>query len=217
MNNNSDNYYYCLDLFLEYMPSLKEESLKIEHLLSFWTREGRYYHNEDHLKYIFDEIDKTPLTLMDRRTLMVAALFHDIIYDTKASDNEEKSAEYLKSFFTPITYQDSKIYKVVACQKFDLNQAIQIVLDTKKPLGDPMFTKLSWYFGNIDYSYGFANVGMPADKCEELIRKEYNWVPEDLFKENRIKFLESIIKRFPKAGNNIDFLKTGTYNRTVNY
>jgi predicted metal-dependent HD superfamily phosphohydrolase len=54
----------------------------------------RYYHNWSHIE---DMIDNIPGNYKNNKTLILAILFHDIIYDPKREDNEEKSCKFLNN------------------------------------------------------------------------------------------------------------------------
>lgn len=81
-------------------------------LLTNYSEPHRFYHNLDHISSMCEEANRRGV-LTDE--LLLSIFFHDIIYDPKATDNEEKSAE---------------LYRDTSGHSF--NSAIfQAILDTK--------------------------------------------------------------------------------------
>src|ERR1035437_1174583 len=139
----------------------------------------RFYHNWNHIKdmvFLADEYN----TLTE--DLLLAILFHDIIYDPKKTDNEEQSAELFKKFFP---------------EKTDVYNAI---LETKTHIAT---TDLSYQLNQLDLkilSSGLNNFMYFEDK----IFKEYKFVDYKIYKEKRIEILEKINAR----SSFIEYVKT---------
>src|SRR5215469_3153714 len=74
-------------------------------LADAYSSPGRVYHTLDHIQAVLAWIDMLRTHATDLRALQLAAWFHDSIYDTHATDNEERSALYaqrsLSSFAVP--------------------------------------------------------------------------------------------------------------------
>ena len=68
----------------------------INMLFSMWNESHRYYHNLNHLNDLITQINenKSLYTSKDYEKLMLAAIFHDCVYDPNRTDNEEKSAQF---------------------------------------------------------------------------------------------------------------------------
>src|SRR5262245_16991626 len=58
-----------------------------------YSEKGRAYHNLSHIRALLKSSDSFKGTIKDYDAVCFAIWFHDVIYDTKKSDNEEKSAE----------------------------------------------------------------------------------------------------------------------------
>ena len=59
-------------------------------VLDCYRESHRYYHTSEHLMDVITQLEK--LKEFDDE-LFLAAVYHDSVYDPKAPDNEEKSAE----------------------------------------------------------------------------------------------------------------------------
>lgn len=79
-----------------YWPTLLDEHTEImDRLIAAYADPGRGYHDLTHLTEVFERIDvllaAEPPAGIDRDVLLLAAWFHDAVYDS-AGDNEERSA-----------------------------------------------------------------------------------------------------------------------------
>lgn len=157
-------------------------------LLSMWNESHRSWHTLDHLNDLFEQINENKFLYSEREyeKLLIASLFHDCIYDPKLFNNEEKSANFF-------------IECCVDKRNEDILEIKQIILDTKthKPS-----TKLSEAFINYDMNI----VERDYDKLlewEDGIKNEYSEIGVEKYKINRLKFLESLLDKYP---NNIENL-----------
>jgi predicted metal-dependent HD superfamily phosphohydrolase len=118
--------------------------------------------------------------------LLLAIIFHDIFHDPKANDNEEKSAEIFYRFCSEQ-------------HNIDLVEVRQMILDTKNHIP---CTPLSQKF--IDYDMNICERNFDELlEWEEGIRGEYSMFSNEEYKSGRIKFLESIIDKYPSNMDNI--------------
>lgn len=167
----------------------------INTLLSMWNESHRYYHNLDHLNDLISQINenRSKYSQKEYEKLILTALFHDSIYDPMKNDNEEKSAQFFESCL-----QD---------KNSDTEEIKQMILDTKTHTAT---TPLSEKFNQLDMSI----VESDFDKLVEWetgIYNEYKSYGEE-YKEGRLKFLESLLDKYPNNTENllklIDFVKS---------
>ncbi len=165
-------------------------------LLSMWNEPQRHYHNQTHLANLVSDINesKNNYSQKEYEKLMLTALFHDIIYDPMRNDNEERSAEFFEK----------------ACQ--DNNEDIQdikrAILDTKEHKG---INKTAIIFNKFDMSIVEGSYN-DLLQWEEGIYNEYKFYGNENYKKGRLKFLESIIDKYPSNSENLlklsDYIKT---------
>lgn len=149
-----------------------------------WSEKHRHYHNTNHLIQILQDIENDfrfkELNIYEKHALLLAAFFHDAIYDTKRKDSEDQSIRYFISSFKG---KDPKMIDKVC----DL---IEVTKYRKRP-----FKKLERIFWDADNS-GFKKGFDTIFRNEKLIQKEWTHVPKEKFKEGKIKFLETNLGLF---------------------
>lgn len=157
-----------------------------------WSEPTRHYHNVNHLIDIIADIqehrDFKYLSTFEKQALLLAAFFHDVIYDPKREDNEDQSIKYFLSSYTGKSPAMSK----TVCE------LIETTKHRKRPLNK--LKKIFWESDNAKFSGSYENFL----KNEKLIRKEYSFVPAEQYKEKRIEILQNSMGLFGvKADNNI--------------
>jgi predicted metal-dependent HD superfamily phosphohydrolase len=129
----------------------------------------RAYHNLDHLEQVLKRVKQLIPNATDPHEVELAAWLHDVIYDSKASDNEERSAEYALQL----------------CQSFQIPNAAIIT-------GLIRATKAHEAKGDANASVLLdADLSILGASEEEYlayskkIRQEYAWVPETEYRSGR--------------------------------
>ena len=156
-------------------------------LLAMWNESHRSYHTLNHLNDLIEQINegKSKYSQKEYEKLLITALFHDCVYDPMKTDNEEKSAD----FFTECCQdKDSKDNKDIR----------QMILDTKT---HEATTNLSESFNQYDMNIVERDFDQLLD-WEDGISKEYEKYG-DLYKDGRLKFLESMLDRYPNNTENL--------------
>ena len=145
-----------------------------------WGEKHRHYHTTTHLIQILQDIEKNvwfnSLSIPEKHALLLAAFFHDIVYDPKRKDNEDASIKYFKQNFAGANNQT--MLKTVS----DL---IETTKYRKRPT--KLLEKIFWDADNESLKHGYEN----QIRIGKLIRKEYSHVSEKEFNKGRIKFFES--------------------------
>ena len=156
-------------------------------LLSMWNESHRSYHTLNHLNDVIDQINESKSKYSDKEyeKLMITALFHDCVYDPMKSDNEEKSAD----FFMKCCSDKSN---------GDVLEVRQMILDTKTHQAT---TNLSESFNNNYISIVERDFDQLLE-WENGIHEEFKAYGE-LYKEGRLKFLESLLDKYPHNTDNL--------------
>lgn len=155
----------------------------ISYIKKMYSEPHRFYHNWNHILNMIYEANTSLLT----DDLLLAIVFHDIIYNPLRSDNEEKSAEFFKTL-----YDNREVYDAI--------------LDTKNHIG---ISDLSKKLNKLDLSilYGSFEDFM---EYEDNIFKEFQFVDIKTYKEKRIAFL---LSNFPDIKKEfIDYIQYKKYN-----
>jgi predicted metal-dependent HD superfamily phosphohydrolase len=168
---------------------LDKYGIKVDYdtILTCWNESHRHYHNLDHLYSLLEKIgsESTPGS-NDYDKLVLCALFHDIVYNPASSTNEEDSADLLIKWS-----EDPK------------NPTIQEVKDMILATKDHVAkTPLQEKFNTLDMSVVTDGNWDELVKWEEGISKEYiPVVGEEIYREGRRKFLESMADKYVTRSN----------------
>lgn len=154
-------------------------------LINRYLESHRFYHSVHHVENLLHQIETIysvydDVSESDCEILAITAIFHDIVYDPKQTDNEEKSVEFFDSLLSPDKGNDK-----------DINQIRHMILATKRhhKTGD----RLTDLFNMMDMDILFAD--FPALVFYEYqIRQEYIFADDQMYKFGRLAFLNSIIK-----------------------
>ncbi len=144
--------------------------------------ENRHYHNFQHIQNIIAYIESHKSKVQDYESLILAAYFHDYVYDSKSKTNEEDSADFARMELTKLGVDVNKI-----------NFVVDLILATKKHL--PITgSKDSEIFLDADLSI-LASEPDVYKKYAEDIQNEYSWVEPDAYKSGRTKVLGTFLQR----------------------
>jgi predicted metal-dependent HD superfamily phosphohydrolase len=66
-------------------------------LIHAYSSPDRYYHNLTHIQDCLSVFDQTSSLVAHPKEVELAIWFHDAVYDTRRSDNEQKSAEWAEA------------------------------------------------------------------------------------------------------------------------
>ena len=148
-------------------------------LLARYSEPQRHYHNAQHIDECLREFDLVRAQALDPAALEFAIWFHDVIYDPRASDNEEQSARFAT--------------ESLKGARDDLDARVSdLVLTTKTHL--PGSIPDAALLIDIDLSI----LGKPAkrfDEYEAAIREEYSWVSISVYCEKRAAILRAFLQR----------------------
>lgn len=151
-------------------------------IVDHYSAKNRAYHNLSHIQSLLALSETLLDKIQNRDALYFAIWFHDVIYDTKRSDNEEKSAEFAVEALAGLGVPEQTITMVK-----------EMILATKHHRADD----LSWdmkAFLDLDTSI----LGAPEEIYKEYsraIREEYSWVPGFLYRKGRVKVLNDFLGR----------------------
>jgi predicted metal-dependent HD superfamily phosphohydrolase len=145
-----------------------------------YCEKSRFYHNFDHLKCMFSELDDIKNNIENFEAVSFAVFYHDVIYNAVSKSNEEKSAEVARKNLQKLGFDSTFIQKV----------SDQIIA-----------TKFHKQSDDNDINYlldaDLSILGSESEKYvsyTQKIRKEYSIYPDLLYKPGRKKALEHFLK-----------------------
>ena len=159
-----------------------EAALLFDEIAEAYEVEGRIYHNLVHIKNLLAFLKKHDWRIKDLQGVKLAAWLHDIVYNTRATDNEEQSAQYAQRSLGQLGIPEQVIAHVAALIRATAtHEAIKGDSDSEIFLDGDLVI-----LGSNEKDY---------DNYASKIREEYAWVPEQQYREGRIKVLEAFLKR----------------------
>jgi predicted metal-dependent HD superfamily phosphohydrolase len=156
---------------------------------------GRYYHTAVHLKEMLDYLQRLspqeePMLDDSVRSLRLAIFFHDVVYDPQSNRNEKDSAKLFEVFCNE-SKDDFSILPTTTIQ----NQVVTLILATEAhqviPGTDESLQKI---FLDLD----MAVLGKDSKAYlayAALIRKEYSFVPRQVYCEKRAEILQGFLQK----------------------
>lgn len=150
-------------------------------LAAAYAQGHRAYHNAEHIADCLRQLDAVRQLAVQPDLVEAALWYHDVVYDPRANDNEERSAAWAVQACRQAGIADEHAQAIAA-----------LILVTKHrelpPTGDATLLV------DIDLSI----LGRDADTFEAYdqgIRKEYSWVPEAEYRAGRSRILAGFLAR----------------------
>lgn len=148
------------------------------HLCHHYTAPSRHYHNLGHIWQVLTYLEQLPEG--HEPALYLAAWFHDLIYDSQASDNEAQSASHARQWLAP-----------AGCPAGILAEMERLILITKNHQTTPDDT-IGWRLIEADLSI-LASRPELYELYAAAIRQEYRWVNETDYRTGRAQFLHRLL------------------------
>ncbi|MBD2611758.1 MAG: HD domain-containing protein [Nostoc sp. ZfuVER08] len=151
-------------------------------LITAYSSSDRHYHTAKHIHRVLNMIEILHGYTNNLTAVQFAAWFHDVVYDTQAEDNEQKSADYAVELLSNLGISESTIATVS-----------RLILNTKNHQAtiDDFDSQVLL---DADLAIFAAS---PVDYAEYVygIRQEYDWVSKAEYIAGRRQVLEKFLKR----------------------
>jgi predicted metal-dependent HD superfamily phosphohydrolase len=150
----------------------------VEIAQAYWGP-GRYYHNLDHVREMLATVEGLSSHARNPDAVQLATWLHDVVYDSKASDNEERSARYAERLCSELSIPEGPLVAALIL-KTKMHQAAgevdaQVLLDADLAI-----------LGASEAEY---------QSYAERIRHEYALVPEREYRQVRRRLLGGFLIR----------------------
>jgi predicted metal-dependent HD superfamily phosphohydrolase len=174
-------------LFFQWQQTLKIFSVNpvtasqlFNDLVAVYSLPHRHYHTLQHIHHVLITIDTLQTYAQDISSVQLAAWFHDVVYDTQADDNEEKSANFAGEVLKNLGISNQKITTIS-----------HLILHTKHHIPDDLDSQVLL---DADLAILAAN---PVEYQEyaKAIRQEYVWVPKAEYINGRRQVLQRFLER----------------------
>ena len=150
-------------------------------LTAAYAEPGRAYHTAEHIRDCLAELDLSRDLAQYPDEVEAALWFHDAVYRPGASDNEDQSAELVRTALS-----------VGAVPREVADRTAALVLATRHA-GVPSSPD-EQLIRDIDLSILGREPGI-FDAFERRIRREYAWVPEPMYRRERLAVLSGFLRR----------------------
>lgn len=171
------------ELATKYQPNSSVVDEIFNKIATHYQEQTRAYHCLGHIKLLLEMAEEIKEHIDNYDIVRFAIWFHDLIYNTHKSDNEDQSAniarECLAQLNIPGAIREQVAYFIIATKTHTIEEQ-----DTKD-------LKL---FLDLDLSILGADPEIYHSYAEG-VRKEYNWVPGFLYSINRKKILKKFLSR----------------------
>ena len=147
-----------------------------------YSSPNRFYHNLEHIHHVLEVIKSLESQAQNPTNVQFAAWFHDIVYDSRAKDNEEKSADFAVECLSSLSIPLSVIKNVK-----------DLILTTKTHQAS-INNYDSQVLLDADLAILGSNYPQYCKYCQ-AIRHEYAWVVESEYLKARRQILENFLQR----------------------
>lgn len=151
-----------------------------------WTQRHRCWHGAPHLENMAAAVLDLGLPEEAREVLLLAALYHDAVYDPTRATNELRSAELLRAdALDPTCAAVQRAYEIILASAWD------------KPV--PMADHLLARFQELDCAHLAEPLSLPRlMNYERAVFREYQHVPYPEYVHKRRAFLHRFGQLFPQ-------------------
>ena len=153
-----------------------------DELASAYCSPERHYHTLEHIAAVLATIDRIIGSQVVPPALLLAAWLHDVVYDPRTADNEERSADHARSLRHRLGLDHTLIEEV----------ARLILLTKSHQTTDDDAT------GQVLLDADLAILGASPeeyDRYAHAIRREYAWVPDEAYHNGRAGVLKKFLQR----------------------
>lgn len=169
-------------LTTEYKVPQEISKKHFDMILEKYSEKRRFYHNLSHLEALLKKAESLKDNFQDYGAVCFAIWFHDVIYNTKKSNNEEKSAELAVG-----ALEEMQISRLT------IQLVEKMILATKTHNANELAKDGKLF---LDLDLGILGTSPEIYQAYyQAIRKEYSWVPYFLYRRSRKSVLISFLAR----------------------
>lgn len=165
--------------------SLIDEALKKE-LSALYQADDRHYHGLPHIEAMLALAEECRGLLDDPGAVEAAIWFHDAIYDSRAKDNEARSAELAEKRLAG-RVDPQRLARITAMINATATHQLP-------PLSDESALNDAALLLDMDLAILGAEPAI-FDAYEKAVRLEYGWVEEPMWRAGRTGVLKSFLAR----------------------
>jgi len=164
---------------------LLDEDLKRE-LSALYGTKHRHYHGLAHIEALLALAGEYRPALSDPEAVEAAIWFHDAIYDSRAKDNEARSAALALEKLAP-RIAGERLARIAAMIEATATHEVPGLADAAARRDAALF---------LDMDLSILGAAPAAfDAYEQAVRREYGWVAEPAWRAGRAVVLKTFLAR----------------------
>lgn len=151
-------------------------------LTQAYTQPDRHYHTLRHIQQVLQTVQWLQDEAENPAIAQLAAWFHDVVYNPRATDNEENSAAYAVDCLSQLQLPSWAIAATT-----------RLILSTKHHRAALTDADMQ-----VLLDADLAILGSEPSRYQhyaQAIRREYSWVPEDQYRLGRSRVLTAFLQR----------------------
>ncbi len=151
-------------------------------LVKAYSTSDRHYHTLKHINHVLRTIDTLQAYAQDLPAVQLAAWLHDVIYNTQAQDNEQRSADYAGELLSNLSIPTKTIATVT-----------RLILNTKNHQA-----ATDDYDSQVLLDADLAILATNPEEYQEYahaIRQEYAWLSECEYITGRQQVLAHFLRQ----------------------
>ncbi len=169
--------------------TLLTEALK-QGLSQLYDSPGRAYHNRSHVDALLALLQRHRAALADPDAVEAAIWFHDAVYDPRARDNEQRSAELCVAHLSGVAAAP-RLARIRAMIEATATHAVPAAAAGDDEPGAAADAAL---FLDMDLSI-LGSSEARFDAYEAAVRVEYAWADDEAWRRGRAAVLASFLAR----------------------
>jgi predicted metal-dependent HD superfamily phosphohydrolase len=147
---------------------------------------GRHYHGLSHIRTLLQLAHQYRELIGDAEAVEAAIWFHDAIYDSRATDNEARSAALARKLLSGRA-EPARLKRIAAMIEATADHLIPKWDDAAAANDAALF---------LDMDLAILGTTAEAfDRYEAEIRREYDWADEDAWRRGRSALLSKFLSR----------------------
>ena len=152
-------------------------------IIAAYTGKKRHYHNASHIYNMLLQAEEIKDNIVDLDALRFAIWYHDIVYKSTKSDNEEQSAVFAEKCLKYFNIEEKRV-KTIS----------DLIISTKKHQILCFQNEDNSYLLDLDLSVLGTDWTTYKTYCNN-IRKEYSIYPNFMYNKGRKKVLQQFLER----------------------
>jgi predicted metal-dependent HD superfamily phosphohydrolase len=149
-------------------------------LIKRYSEQHRHYHNARHLVFCLHQLDLAASYIENTDAIEMAIWFHDLVFEPRAKDNEERSAALFK-------------IAANACFPPSFVDTVSEIIVATKHIDNPNHNNEA-YMVDIDLSSIALRWTHFCQDCSDL-RAELSGISDTHFYSKKLAFFEALLKR----------------------